>query len=139
MHVPVRVWKDGVSRDLRLYNTQQDQEFVISEDRVDSVQFDPMQWLCAKADKITAVQQLTKPALIQIIPDYSVKKLHVILPDYSGKESLRIIDVNGRIIRSSLLNGKDSWIDITDLRNGIYLVEVQSKGQNKSEKIIIWK
>ncbi|HEX7585976.1 MAG TPA: M1 family aminopeptidase, partial [Prolixibacteraceae bacterium] len=33
MHVPVRVWKDGKSKDLRLYNTLQDQEFVISEEK----------------------------------------------------------------------------------------------------------
>jgi len=137
MHVPVRIWKDGLSWDLRLYNTRQDQEFVISEDRVDSVQFDPQQWLCARADKITSASELKNPALIQIIPDYTVKKIHVVLPDYSGKESLRIFDMNGRLILNRMLQAKESWIAMNELRNGIYLVEVQSLKQNKTEKIMI--
>ena len=139
MHVPVRVWKDGVSTDLRLYNTQQDQEFVIpiAIGKVDSVQFDPQEWLCARADRITVVPKLNNPAFIQIIPDYSGEKIHVILPAYSENGTLRMMDMNGIIVSNILLNGTESWLDIRNLHNGIYLVEVRSKNQTKTDKIVI--
>ena len=135
MHIPVRVWKDGMSKDFRLYNTRQNQEFVISDQRIDSVQFDPDKWLIAKADKVLPTLEISRPEKIQIIPDYSTDRIRVILPGISGKETLHIFDLNGKIIISNCLQAEDSWVDINKLKKGIYLVEVKSKTQNRTVKI----
>ena len=137
MHVPIRVWKDNIYHDIRLYHTAQDQEFVISDQKVDSIQFDPLQWLCAKADIVLAIPEVSIPASIQIIPEYSKHNIRIILSDYKGREVLHIYDLNGRIILTVLLRDKDSHIDISTLKNGMYVVEVQSKNDYKKEKIVI--
>jgi aminopeptidase N len=137
MHVPVRIWKDGIYKDLRLYNTLQNQEFVISEERLDSVQFDPEKWLCARNDIILSVPHVGKISQIQIIPEYSRKRVRVLIPDYIGQESIRIVDLNGRTVIKNYLQGEDSQVGISTLKKGIYLVEVQTRDRKKVEKIIV--
>jgi len=99
MHVPVRVWKDGKYTDLRLYNTRQNQEFVISETKVDRIEFDPEKWLIAKADVVDAIPKVSEIGDIQIIPEYITRSLRVLLPEYMGKGTLRIFDLNGRFVK----------------------------------------
>jgi len=99
--------------------------------------FDPEKWLCAKADKISKVLILAKSDQIQIIPDNSATRIRVILPDFSGKEILRIFDLNGRIVQSGLLKAKDSRVEIRKSGNGIYVVEVQSVSQRKTQKVLL--
>lgn len=137
MHIPLRVWRGGKFQDLRLFNTHQNQEFDISEDKFDSIQFDPDKWLCARADKISEVRVIAKSEQIQIIPDYNTNRVRIILPDFSGKETLRIFDLNGRIILSGLLKAKDSWVEIKEQRKAIYVVEIQSGGQRKTMKVLL--
>ena len=137
MHVPIRVWKDNKYHDVRLYNTKQDQEFVISDQKVDSIQFDPQQWLCAKLDIVLAVPEVSQPAHIQIITEYSTHSIRIILPDFTGREVLRIFDLNGRIVLTGLLKDKDSHIDTSTLKKGMYVVDVQSKNDQKKAKIVI--
>ena len=137
MHVPIRVWKDNKYHDVRLYHTRQDQEFVISDQKVDSIQFDPQKWLCAKAGIVLAVPEVSKPANIQIITEYSTHSIRIILPDFTGREVLRIFDLNGRAVLNVLLKDKDSHIDTSTLKKGMYVVEVQSKKDQKKEKIVI--
>ncbi len=139
MHIPVRVWKGGNYVDLRLYYTRQNQEFVISSGRIDSVEFDPEKWLIAKADQVLKVQEIKNPNQMRIIPDYNGKRIRVILPDFTGKEKLCIVDINGRIIKTIFLLTRDSWIDIHELKTGVYLINIQSKDQNKTIKIRISK
>lgn len=138
MHVPVRIWTKGNYRDLRLYNTRQNQEFVISEQPIDSIQFDPEKWLCAKSEIL-----LSTPPLIdlitqlQIISLYVNKTVRVLVPDFTGHETIRIINMNGKVIRNGLLKSNDSEIDVSHLQTGIYMVEVLTKNQKKVEKIIV--
>jgi len=137
MHLPIRVWKDGKSTDLRLYNTSQNQEFVISETKVDRIEFDPNKWLIAKADIVDAVVQVSEIRAIQIIPENDSKSIRVLLPEYLGVGKLRIFDLAGRIVKSCELGGHDSKIATSDLRDGIYLVEVQSGKLKKTEKVLL--
>jgi aminopeptidase N len=137
MHLPVRVWKDGNYKDLRLYNTKPNEEFVISNEKVDSIQFDPQKWLCAKSDRVLPVQEISNHEQIQIIPDYLTNRIRVILSEFSGKETLLIVDLNGRTVLTGLLKGPDSRIEIGTLKKGIYLVEVQTKDRKKVEKIFV--
>ena len=137
MHVPIRVWKNGEFTDLRLYNTQQYQEFEISKTKIDSIQFDPEKWLCARADKVVPVNVLTKQGQIQIIPEYSLKIIRVILPEFSEDETFRIVDLNARVIRSGKISSTDFKIEINTLIPGIYLVEIDTKNKKSTEKFLV--
>jgi len=137
MHIPIRVWKDGNYKDLRLYNTSQNQEFVISGEKIDSIQFDPDKWLIAKTDQILPVNEISKPEQIEIIPEYDLKRIRVILSVFSGNETFRIVDLTGRTILSGTLRSIDSRIEINELRKGIYLVEVEKKGKKQTRKIVV--
>lgn len=137
MHIPIRVWKNGISTDLRLYNTLQDQEFVISDEKVDSIQFDPQQWLCAKADISTVFYEVLEPTSIQIFHEYSAKRLRIIMPPTPEGGVLRIVDLNGRTVLTALLKDKDSHTEISQLHSGMYVVEVQTKSEQKRQKIVI--
>jgi hypothetical protein len=137
MHLPVRVWKDGQYKDMRLYNTTQDQEFVISETRIDSVQFDPEKWLIAKADKVLKLQEITKPEKLVIIHDFPARKIRILLTDFNGTETFQIFDVSGRIVLNGKLTGKDSWIDISTLSNYIYVVDIKAGNQKRTGKLLL--
>lgn len=137
VHVPVRIWTDGMSKDLRLKLTQQNQEFIISGQPFDRIEFDPDKWLIAKTDKILQEPVVSRIREIQIIPDYALNRIRVLLPDFSGKETLRIFDLNGKTILSDLLQAEDSWTDISALKKGLFLVEVRTKTQAKTVKIVV--
>jgi hypothetical protein len=137
MHLPIRVWQNGNYHDLRLHHTKQNQEFTISETMVDSIRFDPDKWLCAKADIVLPVSEITKSEQIQIVSEYSTKKIRVILPEFSGKEIFRIFDLNGRTVLKGLLKEKDSRIEINSLKKGVYLIGVETKSEKKVAKIIV--
>lgn len=137
MHLPIRVWKDGKYTDLRLYNTNQNQEFVISDTKVDRIEFDPDKWLIAKADIVDAVADVSVNRNIQIIYESESKSIRVLLPDYSKKGKFRIVDLTGRVVKNFDLSESDSRIGISDLKGGIYLVEVQVGTLKKSEKILL--
>jgi aminopeptidase N len=137
MHLPIRVWKDNKYRDLRLYNTVQNQEFVISDQKVDSIQFDPDKWLCAKNQIITSSLHIEKITQLLIAYESSNKLIRVLIPDFRGSETIRIVDLNGKTVSTNLLTSEDSRIDSSFLKNGIYLIEVQTRDQRKVEKIIV--
>ncbi len=137
MHLPVRVWNNGQFKDLRLCNSVQNQEFVVSEEKVDSIQFDPEKWLCAKADLVSPVHEITRSEEIQIIPEYATKQIRIILPEFSGNEYYRIFELNGKTVMTGFLHSKDFRIESNILKKGIYLVEVKTSDLRKVEKLIV--
>ncbi|MGE5426393.1 MAG: M1 family aminopeptidase [Methylococcaceae bacterium] len=136
MHIPIRVWKDGKSKDLRLYNTQQDQKFTISTSAVDSIQFDPDKWLIAKVDMMVGTHDIAREP-IKIIPEASTHRLRIILPEYDEKAQLRIVDVSGRTVMQMPLKAKDSTVDTNGLQKGMYIVEITAGKDSKREKIVV--
>ncbi len=137
MHVPVRVWQNGKYTDLKFYNTAQDQWFVIANSPVDKVEFDPDKWLIAKADVVNELPDVARIGKLQIIPLSSLKVIQVLVPDFSGSETFRLIDINGRVVQSGVLASENSQIDTTLLPQGIYLVEVQTNTGRTTEKVFI--
>jgi hypothetical protein len=51
---------------------------------------------------------------------------------------LQILDAMGRLIRTEMLNGKRQDVSIADLKDGVYLVQLQSKDICMTRKIIIY-
>lgn len=137
MNVPVRIWKSGNYKDIRLHSTSNNQEFVISDSPVDSVQFDPDKWLCATSDKVMKLQEFSKPEEILIINDQINSRIKVVLNEFDGTEMFRIFDLSGRVIFSSKLMGKESWIDTFGLKKSVYIFEVLGGKSRKTGKIVL--
>ncbi|MFY9153124.1 MAG: M1 family aminopeptidase, partial [Prolixibacteraceae bacterium] len=137
MHVPVRIWSNGISKDLRLFNTVQDQEFVISELPIDSIQFDPEKWLIAKADRITAADREMIVHEIRIIPDLAQHQIRILLAEMKGNEAVQLIDLNGKTVMTQKLRNTDSILDAGNLPTGLYLVKVQSGHTQKIGKMVV--
>lgn len=137
MHVPVRVWKNGKYTDLRLYNTEQDQEFVISDSAVDKVEFDPEKWLIAKADVVNPVDENLKSQLVRITNENEFHRIQIFYPEFSGNEQYRVTDLNGRTILTGKLAADITTIDSSGMPSGIYMVEVSNKLLIKTEKVLV--
>ncbi len=50
--------------------------------------------------------------------------------------SIELLDNNGRIITEQIVNGKTTQLDLNHLQNGIYLLQIQSKNQTITKKLI---
>jgi aminopeptidase N len=137
MHLPFRIWKNGEYTDIRLFNTLQNQEFAISNQPFDKIEFDPDKWLMAKSDKITATDPEMTVSEIRIIPELAQRKIRVILPELKGNETIQLFDATGKMISTQKLKNTDSLIDTGSLTSGLYLVKVQSGQTQEIEKVIV--
>lgn len=137
MHILVRVWKNGKYTDLKLYNTRQDQEFVISDSAIDKVEFDPEKWLIAKADVVNPVAGISKLQPIQIVNEREFHRIQIFYPEYSGNEQYRVTDLNGRTISAGKLTADITTIDTSSMPSGIYVVEVRNTSLIKTEKVSV--
>jgi hypothetical protein len=54
----------------------------------------------------------------------------------TGKE-IKIYNINGKLVSSEILKENQQQINIGDLSNGIYLVEIKSKEWTEKQKLII--
>ncbi|MBL7968192.1 MAG: T9SS type A sorting domain-containing protein [Prolixibacteraceae bacterium] len=137
MHLPIRLWKSGRATDIRIHHTQQNQEFSISDQPFDRLEFDPNGWLIAKVDQITAAKpEMTVPE-IRIIPDIAQGKIRIILPELEGNETVQLFDITGKMVMTQKLKSTDSLMDTGGLKSGLYLVKVQSGQTQKNEKMVI--
>ena len=80
---------------------------------------------------------------LQLFPNPSSNQLQIILPDNAASNiKLQIIDLNGAIIMEKTINGSMEakqqlqTIDITGLKQGMYLVKVISNGTTQSMRFI---
>jgi len=54
----------------------------------------------------------------------------------TGKE-IKIYNINGKLVSSEILKENQQQINIGDLSNGIYMVEIKSKEWTEKQKLII--
>jgi len=139
MHVPIRVWKNGVYKDLRLYNTVQNQEFTIADSRADKIEFDPDKWLIAKADMVNGTNDNVEIENIRIVSEYQSNSVEIFLPDNSTDGSFRLIDLSGKILRQDQLSQTITKIALGELSAGIYVIEVISGTKKETTKIFVSK
>lgn len=137
MHIPIRVWKNGEYKDLRLYNTSQNQEFTIADSKADKIEFDPDKWLIAKADMVNGTNDIAKIENIRIIPEYQSNSVEILLPDNSTGGSFRLVDLTGRVFRSDKLSETTTKIVLDELSAGIYVIEVISGAEKETAKIFL--
>lgn len=123
MHVPLRIWKDGTYQDLRLYQTSNPQTFELSE-KPDYIQFDPDLWLISKNSIVTNTVELANQKL-KIYPNPVSSELTVDLKSGEKILSLRITDMNGRILKKEESPASNK-INVSNLARGIYFIQVKT-------------
>lgn len=122
MHVPLRVWKDNNSTDLRLHQTTNPQTFVLNE-KPDSIQFDPDLWLISKGSVITSNPELATNKFV-LYPNPVRDQLSISLPSNEQIEEARILDTNGRLTQTT--TPTDNQFDVRSLVPGLYFIQLKT-------------
>ena len=80
---------------------------------------------------ITSSEDQIEKETIQVFPNPTQGQIEIL---YSEELNIKIIDNTGRVVKQeSLVNSK---IDISELPNGVYFLQINSKDQFKTERII---
>jgi hypothetical protein len=137
MHLPIRVWKNGVYTDLRLFNNVQNQVFTIADSRVDSIQFDPDKWLCAVTDRVVSAPELKQVQAFKIIPDFANQSIQIVFPEFTGNETYEVFDVTGRSFSKGELRSDRTIIHTAQLKTGVYLIVLEANHQKNIAKFVI--
>jgi Secretion system C-terminal sorting domain len=94
--------------------------------------FNPLD--CSTFDQILYISEPTASKVCSIFPNPSNNILNVQADDKISKIKIRLL--NGQIIKELDPYSKKCEIDISDIKNGIYFVQIISKGNQKILKLI---
>ncbi len=133
MPVPVQLLGEGIDTIVVLDNSFNEQLFTLDIDfKVDSITFDPDQWLCARVQDINylSTDRFSGSNNIQVYPNpFSKEVRFVVDEDIKGELLINIYDVEGRLV--ARLNG--------DNKNSIYWRGENIKGRIVDNGIYIYK
>ncbi len=127
--VPVRIYGDGQEKTLLCSNTYSGEIYVFDDPgfEMDSARFDPDQWLLARLDFLNlGVEEIDDTSLI-IRPNPATESIKLFIPNEKIGQ-VRIIDFRGRIVMEQAFYSVNETVElsISNLRNGLYLLTVQS-------------
>ena len=92
------------------------------------------------AMKLVAIATLNNENFINsrfnIYPNPAKNSLNINSSSNEVINSVKIIDINGRIIKNLKVNATSNVIDVNDLANGVYLVEITSETGTITKKFI---
>lgn len=83
----------------------------------------------------TIISPVASDAAISIYPNPAQDLIYI---DTGSNErfEIKLTDLNGRLLKSSSLNGPHTAVDMSDLPEGLYIVKLQSNLQTATQKII---
>jgi aminopeptidase N len=124
MHVPLRVWKDGTSQDLRLYQIVNPQTYELNE-KPDSIQFDPELWLISKNSLVTDAVELAAYQSLKVFPNPANNELTFLLNQNELLQSIEITNIKGQKTLQ-IDNPETNKINIRKLSNGVYFIQIRT-------------
>jgi bacillolysin len=71
---------------------------------------------------------------VVLYPNPVVNQLRVMLPQ--GVEAMRIVALNGAVVKEFTVFEKSNFIDVTDLNNGVYFLQVQTADQVFTKRFV---
>jgi hypothetical protein len=71
---------------------------------------------------------------VVLYPNPVVNQLRVMLPQ--GVEAMRIVALNGAVVKEFTTFEKSNFIDVTDLNNGVYFLQVQTADQVFTKRFV---
>jgi len=71
-----------------------------------------------------------------VYPNPANDYVNINLQGIRGDVSLRIYDLQGRLVKETMLNSLDSQIDVSDLSKGVYIISVDEEKEAISKRLI---
>lgn len=99
--------------------------YFIDDVRVERVFTDP----ASGVDEIRALN-------IRVFPNPTTDELQIELPENESTAKIELIDVHGRVVLSVDGNFKTRTLDLTNLQNGVYFVQIECELGTYSERIV---
>lgn len=105
---------------------------------IDSIVFDPEQWITAKHQLITSIDKFEKDhSTVKVYPNPSDKVMQFKLPEDFNLHSIRMFNPKGQLIQSINAIRNESIIETAKFPSGLYFIEFQSDFSTFRKKIII--
>lgn len=102
---------------------------------VDSIQVDPELWVLKKVVSINGVNNHHTQMVIDVAPNPFSGKL-TIRTAYLTPYSIRVTSLKGEVLFNFLSSEPFTELDLSSLKNGMYLLTIEAEGQNYTTKII---
>ncbi|HRX69439.1 MAG TPA: GEVED domain-containing protein, partial [Tenuifilaceae bacterium] len=71
-----------------------------------------------------------------VYPNPANDYVNISLQGIRGDVSLRIYDLQGRLVKETMLNSLDSQIDVSDLSKGVYIISVDEEKEAISKRLV---
>lgn len=75
-------------------------------------------------------------SFLKVYPNPSTGLFNINSNQNIENASIKVFDLNGRIIHHSKENSENNVLNLTNVQNGIYILNIEKKGYNYSQKII---
>lgn len=87
---------------------------------------------------ILSISTIQNQESFNLFPNPSNGKMVISYANYSGKMTIQIVDLNGRIVYSDAIATFDNTkeINVTNLNAGVYIVKIETEQSNFIKKII---
>lgn len=82
-------------------------------------------------------QEQIEQCKAEIYPNPVSDILHVALPFEGLKTTITLFDLQGRAVKIMKTENTNNEIDVTDVRSGLYILDVEAKGLHKGFKITV--
>lgn len=84
------------------------------------------------------VQEEIVEQLFNIYPNPAQETVNIDLSDYdSGEYTIRVYNMNGKLLKSKVTVATQNFLDISDLSNGNYLISVLNSGKFIGSKVLV--
>ena len=94
----------------------------------------------AKHNNVVGIEEIGEFNIINYYPNPASNKLNIALDRIYSKIEISIIDFMGKIVLvQNAINAPNVGINISNLENGIYILNVKTPNFSKSEKLVIEK
>jgi aminopeptidase N len=130
---------DGTNELVRLFQDENLKEFIVPFGKtVIGIQVDPNNWTFEKVNSVSVgMQETTNASYFSFHPNPVHDLLHVyLLNDAAAPRSLRIADLQGRVLVKQHFSGKKLQLNVSDLPKGVYLLQVHEGDVVYSRKLI---
>lgn len=86
---------------------------------------------------ITSLDEMAKSGFnFKTYPNPVSDILSIEMESGNNPIELKIIDLTGKVVRQAQLKGQKSYLDLSELSTGIYVIQIQSEGKVSSSKLI---
>ncbi|WP_299678928.1 PQQ-dependent sugar dehydrogenase [uncultured Dokdonia sp.] len=84
---------------------------------------------------LLSVDEFARENTIRVYPNPATNTVHIAFSDRPSTDTVTIFDITGKLVKSAVIQGLDTVIDIDDLTTGVYLVQLKNTGY--TQKLII--